>query len=185
MSRLREDLERLVDQAHRRDVLRLLAGASLLPFLGCASDAAGGSGNCTRIPEETAVPYPGDGSNGANALSLSGIVRSDIRSSIGGATGVAGGVPLTLTLSLVNVAARCAPLAGAAVYLWHCDALGRYSMYSGRHRRELAARGAGEATPPVRSPSSRSFQACYPGRWPYIPFPRSTPAPPPATLGEQ
>ncbi|WP_233595700.1 MULTISPECIES: hypothetical protein [Corallococcus] len=38
----------------------------------------------------------GDGSNGANALTLSGIVRSDIRSSIAGLSGTAAGVPLTL-----------------------------------------------------------------------------------------
>ena len=36
-----------------------------------------------EIPEETAGPYPGDGSNGVNVLSESGIVRSDITSSFG------------------------------------------------------------------------------------------------------
>ena len=40
-----------------------------------------------EIPDETAGPYPGDGSNGPDILEQSGIVRSDIRSSIdGGAT---------------------------------------------------------------------------------------------------
>ena len=34
-----------------------------------------------EIPEETAGPYPGDGSNGVNVLSESGIVRSDITTS--------------------------------------------------------------------------------------------------------
>jgi len=37
---------------------------------------------CSLIPTETAGPYPGDGTNGngINALTQSGIVRSDIRS---------------------------------------------------------------------------------------------------------
>ena len=149
-------------------MLRLLAGASLLPFLGCSSDAAGQSGQCARIPEETAGPYPGDGSNGPNALALSGIVRSDIRSSIAGATGVATGVPLTLTLTLVNVAASCAPLAGAAVYVWHCDALGRYSLYSSGVTGENWLRGVQQSDASGRVTFASIFPGCYPGRWPHI-----------------
>jgi protocatechuate 3,4-dioxygenase beta subunit len=165
---LREDLEALAERAHRRDVLRLLAGASLLPFLGCSSDAAGGNGHCARIPEETAGPYPGDGSNGPNALALSGIVRSDIRSSIAGTTGIAPGVPLTLTLTLVNVAASCAPLAGAAVYVWHCDALGRYSLYSSGVTAENWLRGVQQSDASGRVTFVSVFPGCYPGRWPHI-----------------
>lgn len=149
-------------------MLRLLAGASLLPFLGCSSDAAGQSGQCARIPEETAGPYPGDGSNGPNALALSGIVRSDIRSSIAGATGVATGVPLTLTLTLVNVAASCAPLAGAAVYVWHCDALGRYSLYSSGATGQNWLRGVQQSDASGRVTFASIFPGCYPGRWPHI-----------------
>ena len=51
---------------------------------------------CSVVPEETAGPYPADGStasnNTYNVLALSGIVRSDIRSSIGSSAPV-GGVP--------------------------------------------------------------------------------------------
>ena len=47
------------------------------------------SGACSRIPEETAGPYPGDGSNGPTVLSASGVVRSDIRSSFAGLSGTA------------------------------------------------------------------------------------------------
>jgi protocatechuate 3,4-dioxygenase beta subunit len=169
VSRLRMDLETLLARAHRRDVLGLLAGASLLPFLGCGG-GTGGSGSCARIPEETAGPYPGDGSNGANALSLSGIVRSDIRSSIGSASAVAAGVPLTLTLTLVNTAASCAPLAGAAVYLWHCDALGRYSLYSAGVTGENYLRGVQTADSAGRVTFVTVFPGCYSGRWPHIHF---------------
>ena len=51
---------------------------------------------CTKIPEETAGPFPGDGSNGPNVLNQTGVVRSDIRSSFGSSSTVAEGVPLTL-----------------------------------------------------------------------------------------
>ncbi|MGZ4702401.1 MAG: 3,4-dioxygenase subunit beta, partial [Ilumatobacteraceae bacterium] len=43
--------------------------------------AAASSSALQAIPEETAGPYPGDGSNGLDVLKESGIVRSDIRAS--------------------------------------------------------------------------------------------------------
>ncbi|TPX01214.1 3,4-dioxygenase subunit beta, partial [Schumannella luteola] len=68
-----------------------------------------------------------DGSNGPDVLEESGIVRSDIRSSIdGGATAV--GVPLVFTLALADMLNDDAPFEGLAVYVWHCDAQGGYSM---------------------------------------------------------
>lgn len=48
------------------------------------------------------------------------MVRGDIRSSFGSLSGTADGVPLTLTLTVVD-ASTGAPVPGAAVYLWHCD----------------------------------------------------------------
>ena len=78
------------------------------------------------IPEETAGPYPGDGSNGPNVLAESGVVRSDITSSFGDASGVAEGVPMTVKLKVYDLNGDDAtPLAGAAVYLWHCDREGK------------------------------------------------------------
>src|SRR5438067_8401692 len=47
--------------------------------------------SCTEVAEETAGPFPGDGSNGPDALGESGVVRKDIRSSFGSATGTAEG----------------------------------------------------------------------------------------------
>jgi hypothetical protein len=43
--------------------------------LASASSQAAPSGG---IPEETAGPFPGDGTNGPNVLAESGVVRSDI-----------------------------------------------------------------------------------------------------------
>jgi protocatechuate 3,4-dioxygenase beta subunit len=126
--------------------------------------------SCEPIPEETAGPYPGDGSNGPDALAESGVVRSDIRSSFGSAAGVADGVPLTVDLTVTDTANGCAPLAGAAVYLWHCDREGRYSMYSEGAADENYLRGVQETDGDGRVTFTSIFPACYAGRWPHIHF---------------
>src|SRR6185312_14870599 len=95
-----------------------------------SSSGSASAAGTTEIPEETAGPYPGDGSNGPDVLTQSGIVRSDIRSSFGTASRVAQGVPLTINLTIVDTAKGCGAYAGAAVYLWHCDRDGAYSLYS-------------------------------------------------------
>jgi len=66
------------------------------------------AGACSRIPEETAGPYPGDGSNGANVLNQTGVVRQDIRSSFAGLSGSATGVPLVIQLTLVSASTLAA-----------------------------------------------------------------------------
>jgi protocatechuate 3,4-dioxygenase beta subunit len=125
---------------------------------------------CAPVPEETAGPYPGDGSNGPDILAESGIVRSDLRSSIGSASGVAGGVPLTVELTLTDTASDCTRLTGAAVYLWHCDREGRYSMYSPGAENENYLRGIQETDADGRVTFTSIFPACYSGRWPHIHF---------------
>jgi protocatechuate 3,4-dioxygenase beta subunit len=192
-AQLQGDLRTLVARTPRRRFLQLLAAVSAAPLLACRTDdtstahasdadagddAAGGdgslpsadSGACTPVPEETAGPYPGDGSNGANALVLSGIVRSDITSSIAGATGVAQGVPLTIKLKLVNVSDGCTPATGYAVYLWHCDREGRYSLYSSGVTGENYLRGVQEADDAGLVTFETIFPGCYAGRMPHIHF---------------
>ena len=134
------------------------------------STGGGTSTTCTgKIPEETAGPYPGDGSNGPDVLALSGVVRSDIRSSFAGLSGSAAGVPLVVELTLVD-ASTCAVLADRAVYLWHCDALGRYSLYSQGATNQNYLRGvqASDAGGKVRF--TTIYPGCYSGRWPHIHF---------------
>lgn len=93
--------EELVDQGLGFDVGTLLSRRRLLAVLGLGAASVGlaacGAGESTsssassssaaasagEIPDETAGPYPGDGSNGPDVLEQSGIVRSDIRSSFG------------------------------------------------------------------------------------------------------
>lgn len=124
----------------------------------------------TEIPDETAGPYPGDGSNGPDVLEQSGVVRSDLRSSFGGASGTAEGVPMTLTLTILDIAAGGTPMTGAAVYVWHCDRAGEYSMYSNSIVNENYLRGVQVTDDAGAVGFTSIFPACYSGRWPHIHF---------------
>lgn len=183
----RRDMDALMQQTlDRRRGLRWLGGAALgavspLGLLACGggtveddSTSASSGGSCSLIPSETAGPYPADGTAASNqrlnALALSGIVRSDIRRSVGGASGTAEGVPLTVVLTLVDAGNACAALAGRAVYLWHCTRDGSYSMYSGGHTGENYLRGIQVSDSSGQVTFSTIFPGCYSGRWPHIHF---------------
>ena len=166
----------------RRRALRMAAGFGMslgaLQLLGCggSSDASGtivdpntGSGACTKIPEETAGPFPADSSNGPSVLNQTGVVRNDIRTSFAGLSGTATGVPLTIALTIVS-ASSCAPLANRAVYLWHCDQAGRYSLYSAGATNQNYLRGVQAADANGKVTFTSIFPACYAGRWPHIHF---------------
>ncbi|MDP9989039.1 protocatechuate 3,4-dioxygenase beta subunit [Arthrobacter oryzae] len=145
---------------------------------GSATDAATATPTLTRaiaecgveIPQETAGPYPGDGSNGPNVLEASGVVRRDITSSFGTASAKAEGIPLTFTLTLLDNATGCAPMAGAAVYAWHCDRDGKYSMYDSSLKNENYLRGVQEADANGQVTFTSIFPGAYSGRWPHIHF---------------
>lgn len=163
----------------RRRVMSVAGiGAGALALAACSSSSStssatgGASGSSTssgEIPQETNGPYPADGTNGVNVLEESGIVRSDVTSSLDGGETV-DGVPLTFTFTLTDMANGDAVFAGAAVYLWHCDAEGRYSMYTSGVEDETWLRGiqiadaAGEVTFKTIVPG------CYPGRWTHFHF---------------
>ena len=192
---LSRDLETLTRKAReRRQVLRWLTSTGMLALAGCGASTetsggggggsggsggsggaesggggSGGAGSCSEIPEETAGPYPGDGSNGVNALTLSGIVRSDIRSSVDGASGTAEGVQLTVTLTILDKS-DCSPIAGRAVYLWHCNQAGEYSMYSAAIADENYLRGVQETDENGKVTFTTIFPGCYDGRWPHMHF---------------
>ncbi|QDW31219.1 3,4-dioxygenase subunit beta [Arthrobacter sp. KBS0702] len=123
-----------------------------------------------EIPRETAGPFPGDGSNGPNALAASGVVRKDITASFGTSSTKADGVTLTVTLTLLDNAKGCAPLAGAAVYAWHCDKDGKYSMYDAGLKNENYLRGVQEADANGQVTFTTIFPGAYSGRWPHIHF---------------
>ena len=170
----------------RRRALALLGAAGLAGlFSACGDDAVFGraeaevigtdaKGNaCVADPKETAGPFPADGSNSAhgtlaNVLASSGVVRSDIRSSLDPSKPVAAGTPLDLRLTLLDVGRGCTPLAGNAVYLWHCDAVGRYSMYNVPDATYLRGVGLTDAAGNVSFKTI--FPGCYPGRFPHMHF---------------
>ena len=80
----------------------------------------------------------------ANVLTQSGIVRSDITSSFGSSTTKAQGVPLAITMTIKDFAGGKKPLAAGAVYLWHCNREGQYSLYSQGVTSENYLRGVQE-----------------------------------------
>ena len=79
---------------------------------GTTTTPVASTGACVVSPSETIGPYP----------SLSNFIRSDIREN-------KLGLPLTLTISVVNTNSSCAAVAGALVDIWQCDADGNYSQY--------------------------------------------------------
>lgn len=187
--------DEIVDQGLGFDVVTLIGRRQMLRAMGlgavgiglaaCGTSAATGSSTTStsssvvsssaatasgEIPDETAGPYPGDGSNGPNALSESGIVRSDIRSSFGEATGTAEGVPMTLELTITDLANGGVPFAGVAVYVWHCNRDGEYSMYSEGITDQNYLRGVQIADAAGVVTYTSIFPACYSGRWPHIHF---------------
>lgn len=197
---LQHDLRAMSAMATRRRILKFMGTAALVPLVTrCGSDEGSGSGttddgsdsssssgssdtsttggttstDCTTVPEETAGPYPGDGSNGSgntriNALTLQGFNRADIRSSVGGVSGTADGVKLTLKLTLLDSSNKCEPLAGYAVYIWHCTRDGQYSMYGLANQNYL--RGIQETDENGVVTFTTIFPGCYSGRMPHIHF---------------
>ncbi|MDA0161217.1 hypothetical protein OM076_13140 [Solirubrobacter ginsenosidimutans] len=167
------DLPKLIT---RRRALGVLGGsltAAALAACGASnssSPAATTSDDGGQIPEETAGPFPGDGTNGPNVLSESGVVRSDITKSFGDASGVAAGVATTVELTLLDVAGGGKPLAGAAVYLWHCTIDGEYSLYGQSVADENYLRGVQESDANGKVTFKTIFPAAYDGRWPHMHF---------------
>ena len=160
----------------RRRLLGLLAGAGVVALAGCAAGGppAGGppggavaAGAEGEIPQETAGPYPGDGSNGPNVLTQSGIVRSDI----------------TLQLRCLDGHRRRDPAADRAHPHRHrgsarcraprstCGtATGTAATRSTTCEDQNYLRGVQEADAAGKVSFTSIFPACYAGRWPHVHF---------------
>ena len=106
-------------------------GATSEDSAAVSSDAS----SCNEIPDETAGPYPDiDG-----MISNTAYERADITEGLKG-------IPLTLTLQVLNVASGCVPIAGARVIIWHCDANGVYSEYASSMNSDPAQNDVGATT---------------------------------------
>ena len=189
--------EEVVDQGAAFDIRTLVTRRGILGLAGLgvgamvlAACAPSGSGNTSEststsdtgttsgsstttaageIPDETAGPYPGDGSNGPDVLEDSGIVRQDITTSIDGSA-TADGIPLTFEFQVVDLANGSVPFEGVAVYAWHCTAEGEYSMYSSGLEDVTYLRGVQVADAEGKVSFTSIFPGCYSGRWPHIHF---------------
>jgi protocatechuate 3,4-dioxygenase beta subunit len=121
----------------RREVVALMGqvtgGVGVVLLGGCALDRAAtthpaGTGTATSAaslpgcvvrPEQTEGPYFVD----------ERLNRSDIRADPSDGL-VKPGIPLRLAFRVSQITNSCAPLPGATVDIWHCDALGVYSDVS-------------------------------------------------------
>jgi protocatechuate 3,4-dioxygenase beta subunit len=116
----------------RRDALGALSALTAVPLVGLTGTAEAADAiwaeqydafdyaaarSCALIPKETAGPYPL-----LSVLDDDTMVRRNV-------TEGKPGVPLALTLKLVNVNKACAPISNAAVYIWCTDKDGVYSGY--------------------------------------------------------
>jgi protocatechuate 3,4-dioxygenase beta subunit len=117
----------------RRDLLAALGAGAAGALTACSSPTTpsstttttgstttgGTSSTCVVTPSETEGPYP----DRTGMLGNQAFYRRNV-------TEGKAGLPLTLTLTIVNVNSGCAPLAGANVEIWQCDASGNYSEYA-------------------------------------------------------
>ena len=67
-------------------------------------------------------------------------------------------------------ASSCSPLAGYAVYLWHCDRAGNYSLYSSGVTNQNYLRGVQGADANGLVRFTTIYPGCYSGRWPHTHF---------------
>ncbi|WP_420473218.1 intradiol ring-cleavage dioxygenase [Noviherbaspirillum sp. ST9] len=145
----------------RRDALLMLGAALLAGPAAAQSPAAMPS--CVVTPEQTEGPYFSD-------FMLN---RSDIRSDPTDGS-VKAGIPLALTLRVLAVeGSRCAPLPGAIVDVWHCDASGAYSdsidaNFDTRGKKFLRGYQVSDADGVARFTSI--FPGSYPGRAVHVHF---------------
>jgi protocatechuate 3,4-dioxygenase beta subunit len=115
---------------HRRELLAAIGAGLGAALTACASSSptsptdtttttSTASTGCAITPSETEGPYP----DKTGMLNNSAFFRRDVRED-------RSGLPLTLTLTIVNVNSSCSPVSNASVEIWQCDASGNYSEYS-------------------------------------------------------
>ena len=114
----------------------------------------GSSLSCTLIPQETVGPYPLFNDIASAAI----YQREDITE---GKTGV----PLRLTLTIVNVNNACAPVTTAMVYVWHCDKDGYYSGYN-QNGADLRGQTFCRGVQTTDTNGQVTFTTIYPGWYP-------------------
>ncbi|MET0418539.1 MAG: hypothetical protein ABW022_21200 [Actinoplanes sp.] len=102
-----------------------------------------------------------------SVLARTGILRGDIRRGFGTASGVAKGLPLTVKLRLTSANSGRA-VAGRAVYLWHSDRDGAYSLYSPELTGENYLRGVQVSDDAGWVTFTSIFPGVAEGAWPHL-----------------
>jgi protocatechuate 3,4-dioxygenase beta subunit len=131
----------------RRSVLHVLAGSGAALAFGCGSKTTdvggGGSGGATGTTTTTTTASSSGGSTCAVSPegeigpyfaddSAAGFNRSDITSNLDG-TSTQSGIPLALTVTVIDAQKGCVPYVGAQIDIWHCNAAGVYSDIAGEN----------------------------------------------------
>ncbi|HJQ22583.1 MAG TPA: intradiol ring-cleavage dioxygenase [Blastocatellia bacterium] len=151
----------------RRQLLGLIGATAAAPLVGCArgqateiaaaSPADTAAPSCVVRPQQTEGPYFVDEK----------LNRSDIRTDPTDGV-VRQGLPLRLVMRVSKMTTgACAPLAGAIVDLWQCDAVGVYSdvrdedgLFDTRGKKFLRGYQVTDAT------GKAEFMTIYPGWYP-------------------
>ncbi len=107
--------------------------------------------NCAVSPASTAGPF--------FTKSPFELVRENI-------IGDREGVPLVVNLKIENTNNNCQPLKGVVVDLWHCDAKGNYSEYSGQLEGDFTAKHFLRGRQTTGDDGIASFVSIYPGWYP-------------------
>ena len=169
-ARMSESKEQDVsNRVSRRRALGLLGAASAAWTGACSGDtptsattttttttaaatpgAGGTNAVCAVAPSETLGPFP----------NLGDFVRSDVRED-------RQGLPLQLTISVVNVNQACAAVSGAAVEIWQCDVAGDYSQY-GNAQSATFLRGLQTTDSAGRAAFTTIYPGWYQGRATHI-----------------
>ena len=134
----------------RRHFLRngvSLAAAWELQRAACAFGFAQGAPVCNTVAEQEVGPY----------YVADELVRSNVREN-------KAGVPLSLRLAVMN-ARTCMPLSGAAIDIWHCDALGLYAGFTKMNPMGFGPGGPGGPGGPPPGPPP-GFDPQHPGNRP-------------------
>ena len=161
----------------RRQAMSWLGAATGLLALGTGgrilspTGAVAANAQCTADAAETAGPFPADGTNHAqgetsDVLTETGVVRTDIRRSFLSTQTRAKGVEVELELNVIDTNAGCSPESAFAIYLWHCDRDGLYSLYTAPDESYL--RGVQVSDENGSLSFKTIFPGCYPGRWPHM-----------------
>lgn len=112
---------------------------------------------CAISPTETAGPFP--------IKTPADLVRENI-------VGNRAGIPLLINIKVENTDNNCAPLQGVFVDIWHCDAKGNYSEYSGQLDGNFTSEHflRGRQTTGVNGVASfiSIYPGWYPGRAPHL-----------------